>query len=474
MNSRLWFWGPALAVLMSACNPAGHVMIDLGDVDDYSEFLEDRDAKNAPEPFKANPLYVSAVGKVKAVPDIAVITARVSAKYLNESKAVNEVAEMINTVQERLKSKDIETGFTQLGSQVKRDEACQNANHLAQIRYSQIQSDYWFNKQLDTRGDKDTERRKIKPRLAKEVCEVTNIEVSSDMIIRVKPASEAGAVLQALGDAKISTARLFGYDFSNYDALYQDAAEKAVQATRRKAEMITRIAQTELGEIESFTVQGPNRTGRFGPQPNLINHDKVNQIHRSPGGGVYPAVPAPYTVFNGASSAYDQVVTTGGGGSYTAQPSSRYTTIPPVYETYTEPVVVQEATTELITIPATWENVTETVVVQPAYTDPQGNFTPAVTKQQTRRVVKTPARTQERAVPAVTKLETRRRIKTPARTVENYAGGSYSGGGINPNSNALQMSLLSGPQTISVSATISYNYKTPIDGTIVPEDYERN
>ncbi len=44
--------------------------------------------------------------------------------------------------------------------------------------------------------------------------------------------------------------------------------------------------------------------------------------------------------------------------------------------------------------------------------------TPSNTVVVERRVLKTPARTMERAVPAVTKMETRRRVKTPASTVE--------------------------------------------------------
>ena len=36
--------------------------------------------------------------------------------------------------------------------------------------------------------------------------------------------------------------------------------------------------------------------------------------------------------------------------------------------------------------------------------------------------------------------------------------------------NALQMSLFSGPKTIRVSAHLSYDYKTVIDGSVVPED----
>ena len=36
--------------------------------------------------------------------------------------------------------------------------------------------------------------------------------------------------------------------------------------------------------------------------------------------------------------------------------------------------------------------------------------------------------------------------------------------------NALQMSLLSGPKSIRVSASLSYDYKTVIDGSIVTSE----
>lgn len=68
-----------------------------------------------------------------------------------------------------------------------------------------------------------------------------------------------------------------------------------------------------------------------------------------------------------------------------------YVSVPPVYETVTETVVVQESTTELVVIPPTY------------YAD---------------GTVATPQRTVERAVPAITKQETRRVIKTPAATAE--------------------------------------------------------
>ena len=83
---------------------------------------------------------------------------------------------------------------------------------------------------------------------------------------------------------------------------------------------------------------------------------------------------------------------------------------------------------------------------------------PSVTKQETRRVIKSPASTVERVIPAVTKQQTRRVVKTPARSVEI----APEHGSAN---NALKMSL-AGARTISVNASLTYSYATPIDGTL--------
>jgi len=111
-------------------------------------------------------------------------------------------------------------------------------------------------------------------------------------------------------------------------------------------------------------------------------------------------------------------------------------TVPGGYETISEAIVVQEASTELITIPATFETVTETIVVQPQSVEYEviptefetymetvivqeaSPNTPAITRQEERRRIKTPASTVERVIPAITKQVERRVVKTPASTRE--------------------------------------------------------
>jgi len=53
-----------------------------------------------------------------------------------------------------------------------------------------------------------------------------------------------------------------------------------------------------------------------------------------------------------------------------------------------------------------------------------------------------------------------------------YGGGLADGGytsGSSNTTNALSMSLLSGPQTIAVTAVLSYAYETPLDGKVIVE-----
>ncbi|NVK29398.1 MAG: peptidoglycan-binding protein [Gammaproteobacteria bacterium] len=134
--------------------------------------------------------------------------------------------------------------------------------------------------------------------------------------------------------------------------------------------------------------------------------------------------------------------------------STRLEIVPATYKTVTETVVVEPAKKTLKTVPATYETVTEKVVDQPArtvwkpgkivngqyVTSGGGNVTaarinpdagsagevlclveiPATYKTITKRVLKTPATTQEVVTPAVTKTITKKVVATPAttRTVE--------------------------------------------------------
>ncbi len=311
----------------------------------------------------------------------------------------------------------------------------------------------------------------LEARLPTEICQVTHVTGRLSFTARINPAKKAPDFINDFTQAGVTEVSLFAYDFSDYDALYQKAAERAVANARDKATLIAERSGTRLKKVKSFSVSQPTRFGRFGPQ----NLAVVSQPR--------------YANFISIPPEFETVTET-----IVIQPQSvEYVQAPPTFETVTEPVIVQEATTELVTIPATYETVTETIVVQPQY-EYNGQTVPAVTKNIQRRVVKTPARTVEKVVPAVTKMETRRVIKTPASTTErvipavtkqitrrvlktpsqtitqgrNLPNGNSLPGQVQDQrqSNALRSSVLSGPQTIEVSAVLVFDYATALDVTL--------
>lgn len=380
----------AIMIVMAGCVPQNDALrVDLGDVDDYTDWLQARDAAEAPTPFTPEPLVVSAEGKVRAQPDIAVVTATITATDKNDSQAVDRMSGIINAAQAALANRNVETGFTSVTSSREFDQTCRNANMFAAQRHTQIQNDFYFNRRLDREGDTKTKRRTPKPRLSQQVCQAQEIKVATQMVIRIQPAEAAGEALRALADAGAKDSQLFGYDYSDYDALYQEAAANAVALARTKAETVARLSGAQLGELVDFRVNAPARQGRFGPQPNIIR----------------PARP-----YQGQSgSVIDRQVNN----------RERELSVP-------APVAQVQR----------WDG-------------SRGDFEEDV-------VVVTAAR-KSSVNQFAERLAGAQRAATP-----NYASGQ-------PTSNALSISLLSGPQTIRVSATLSYDYETLLNGKIIVE-----
>lgn len=389
MNRGVWL--AASAALLCACAPAAppeELTLDLGDFEDYAYWYNyERDSAPEPQPFEADPLHVMATGKIRAVPDVAVIVATVAAEDDNESRAVDRVSQQVNAVQAALTGRDVETGFTALRSRPDYDQACLNANRAAQQRQREIRNDYWFNRRLDEQGDTQTRRRPAKPRLSERVCQAQAIRISTDMVIRISPASDAGEVLRSLGEAGAERARLYGYDFSDFDALYQQAAEAAVRNARAKAEAVASGAKGELGSIVEMSVSAPSRLGRFGPQPTVIRPPRPRS-----GDGVT------------ALDSYNQIL---------AETRRRIPPAPPP-----PAMVYQESVDEIIVTAA------------------------SVQKSQT--------------------------LAPKVQSGVSASGGSELASA-STGTNALTMSLMSGPQTIEVTARLSYAYPTLLDGIVIQD-----
>ena len=448
-----------LCLFLMGCNQG----LQVEDIEDYLDWKSDQEEVEI-QPFKATPIAVRGTGSVRAAPDIAVITGYIETKAELDHKAMDEAAKIINRVQDIIAGKNVEISFTNLSASEQRDEACLAHNLKAQLRHRDIVFDNGFNQQQKNRREDMREKlRAPKARISQKVCPVTHIKGYINFTAWVRPSGEISDYITAFTEAGVEQVNLYGFDFSNYDDLYKEAAEKAVANAREKAELSALIAGTQLTTIERFSVTATERTARYGrqamiisphgnrsvtPQQKTLFSDRVIRSqatsrnrnnyrqYNSPVAAAPPAIA--YSTCPDGSIAVPGGQCPSQSASYSAgmeevvvQPQSvEYVTVPPVYETVYETIVVQEASTELFTIDG---QIQERVI-------------PAVTKQEARRVVKTPASTQQRIIPAVTKQVAR-------QTSANQ-------------SNALRETMMSGSKTIRVTANLSYNYKTPLDGVV--------
>jgi len=420
--------GGLLCLLLAACSaPQAELTeddispIDYNKMQAFNVWLEEQKKLEPSNAFKAKPMQVSGKGRVRAVPDIAVIAGVIISEADQDDTAIDAAAKIINAVQAAVKTQNVELNFTQIQTTEKRDNGCLARNQKALAHHSVIISDNQYNanikRRLEQGLDIKIKPRKAKPRLDTEVCPVTHIEANLRFTARVKPAHEAGNIINDFTAAGVNKVDLFGYDFSDYDALYKEASTKAVKDAKLKAERVAKIAGTTLTEIVSFHVDGPQRTKRVGEQAMIITS------HQNRNTGV-----------QGSAGFQDRVVTSGNSGFRTTSAPTRgqFT----VFNGVSNQVVQS----------------TETIV------------------NQTGEIL---CRVQ---IPAQYKTITRngkteRILVAPAREEWKPESEALNAGSLNANStNALKMSLQAGQRTITVNAYLGYRYETPIDGSVVPQN----
>jgi len=415
MNKRVWIQGASVlfCLVLAGCSASEKQLtaddispIDYNKMAAFNLWLEEQKKDEPSNAFKPKPMQVTGKGRVRAVPDIAVITGTITTEADQDDTAIDEAAIIINAVQEAVKGQSVDLNFTQIRTSENRDTDCLARNGKSLARHYAIINDNNYNanikRQLEQGVDIKIKPRKPQKRIDSELCPVTHIEAKLSFTARVTPASEAGNVINDFTTAGVGQVDLFGYDFSDYDAHYKEASTKAVKDAKTKAERVAKIAGTTLTEIVSFRVDQPQRTTRFGPQAMIITSHKNRNV-----------TPGNYS-FN------DEIITTGG----YAQPVPQ-----PVVQALPAYSQVQRYTSSGASTPSSGYssfNGTST-----SYNGlPPGNSLPGETF----------TRSGDHWVP----------------TQNGVAN------------NALKMSLQAGQRTITVNAYLNYIYETPIDGSIVP------
>lgn len=333
--------------LVTACNAPQKQLteedvspIDYQKMAAFNTWLAEQKKLEPSKAFKAKPMQVSGKGRVRVVPDIAVITGVIRTEADQDDTAVDKAAKIINAAQEAVKGQEAELNFTQIRTSEKRDTDCLARNQKALYRHYAIVSDNNYNlnikRQLERGVDIKVEPKKAQKRLASEICPVTHIEATLSFTARIKPANEAGNIINAFTRAGVNKVDLFGYDFSDYDAHYKEASAKAVKDARTKAERVAKIAGTTLTEIVEFRIDQPQLTTRMGPQAMIITSHKNRDVAAGNYNFNDQVVSSPQYISPAPQQTYVSQPQSGGYSSFSSGVSTAYTQ--PV-QTYTEAVI---------------------------------------------------------------------------------------------------------------------------------------
>jgi len=312
--------------LLLACQP-----------DDHSNFDPVIAEQETGSSYIPSPLSVSAIGRVEAAPDIAVVTGLIEIEDTTHNAAYAQISDIINLVQATADTAKTEMSYTDISASDIWDEDCLKYNQNAQTRHYEIIAAQRHNKstryqiktqktqiktareqfdaerikrqskirklrqnrdipefrrelfnleealdtfeagfqqarkQRETRLENLTESiKEVEPRLPQKSCTVLSVKANLRFTARIHPAERAPEFMNAFTQAGVTKVNLFGYDFSDYDTVYQKAAENAVQNAREKAELIAQKSGTKLKKVQSFSVSQPTRFGRFGPQSKTV------------------------------------------------------------------------------------------------------------------------------------------------------------------------------------------------------------
>ena len=121
----------------------------------------------------------------------------------------------------------------------------------------------------------------------------------------------------------------------------------------------------------------------------------------------------------------------------------------------TKDIIVKSANPD-----GSYKEVVKTITVKEAYTDI--DVIPAEYETRTEQILVEPGRVEWKPASQAINAGEFKAVKFPKGQSETLKNA--------PTTNALSMSLLSGPKTISVTANLSYYYETPLNGKIIIKD----
>lgn len=192
------------------------------------------------DPKDIKTLSVVGVGEVEIMPDSFVVSGAVIKQDKDVTTAMNEVAEVINTVQDNLPQISgiglTEFNFATVNTTSVKDPECLLFNEDA--------------------GRTNSTLREGEKRVSQKICKDVAQQASVTFTFTGGPPELAGTVISQLSEAGAVRVRLNGYRISNIEEVELQAGEKAISNARDKAERLASAGGAGLKgvlNLQSYT-----------------------------------------------------------------------------------------------------------------------------------------------------------------------------------------------------------------------------
>ena len=214
------------------------------------------DVSSAPKeinPKDIKTLSVVGVGEVEIMPDSFVVSGAVIKQDEDVTTAMNEVADVINTVQDNLPEIAgiglTDFNFATVNTTSVKDPECLLFNQEANRTNSTLRE-----------GEK---------RVTQKICKDVSQQASVTFTFTGGPPELAGTVISKLSEAGAVRVRLNGYRISNIEEVELQAGEKAVENARDKAERLADAGGANIAGVLNLQSYRPTYSQQAATAPRV-------------------------------------------------------------------------------------------------------------------------------------------------------------------------------------------------------------
>ncbi len=207
---------------------------------------------------------VTGVGEIEAMPDRFVISGAVIKQDEDLTKAMNDLAGVVNAAEAKLENVD---GLTVSGF------------NFATVQTTGVKSPecLHFNQEVDRFNATLDDKEEFKTR---KLCEDVTRQASLSFTYTGAPVDKAGHAISALAEAGAVRVRLNGFKVSDIDNLELEAAARAIDNAREKADRLAESGGAKIKGVKNLSAYQPTYQygGASAPQISTSGAGETSRI----------------------------------------------------------------------------------------------------------------------------------------------------------------------------------------------------